>query len=607
MSTITLTPAQEKYYRIAQKLSSVLGRKWGVSVVFGHPPSTDGTTIHLPHWDMENPLAVRALYGCVAHEAGGHVAMTSFEALKAWCEIHRSEPGFATLKTIENICEDVRIEHHLFRKYPGVRHDMDAALEMVVLGDGEPATDYWPAVTNWMLMRFRSRLLGQSILDAAATASETVVLTMVDPAVLARADRLADGILALGPTKEDYRGILALAEKLFSLFDQSKPSAQPANASGAPFDASDGSDPSPEGAGPSAPGDARDGSSGGSGSSKSDGSLGAPRSEPSSKAEGSGPGAEPPETGSATGSATGAPAAPGSAVDISGGSGTSARRPPVDESYLDAVAGDVIGDLKAAMAPTQPLPLPAGTGAGLEPGQSGASDMTHQLQAARHLSGRLVPALAPLLNGDVLRDTPRRRGRSLIDRRLVESKAHPGPRVFEKRVIEEDESALVHLLVDKSTSTSGAVYAAITAAALGLGLALESFPSVETRISHFPGAAGAPFNATKTVERTVRGAAARWPVPSGGTPLAPAIRFSSLETLVSTKLRRILLVVTDGRPAEIDDCVRARSFACALGVEIYGVVVSTEAYPTHLFDDSERIRDVSGLPRAIERLVTRII
>lgn len=143
------------------------------------------------------------------------------------CAVHRNEPYFKTLKSIENICEDIRIEHHLFRKYPGTRLDIDAALEMVMLGEGEPATDYWPAVVNWLLLRFRSRLLRQTLLDDVAGVSDAILSSMVDRSVLDEADKLGETILAFGPTKSDHARVFALADQLFDLFDRNKPSSQP--------------------------------------------------------------------------------------------------------------------------------------------------------------------------------------------------------------------------------------------------------------------------------------------------------------------------------------------------------------------------------------------
>jgi hypothetical protein len=580
MSTITLSPAQEKYYRIAQRLSSVLGRKFGVSVVFGHHPSTDGTRVFLPHWDLDNPLAVRALYGCVAHEAGGHVAMSSFDALSAWCAVHRNEPYFKTLKSIENICEDIRIEHHLFRKYPGTRLDIDAALEMVMLGEGEPATDYWPAVVNWLLLRFRSRLLRQTLLDDVAGVSDAILSSMVDRSVLDEADRLGETILAFGPTKSDHARVFALADQLFDLFDRNKPSSQP--------DPEPESKPEPEKGEKDDKGQLPDGDQ-------------PEASSPEGPPEAGPPGDGPADTSGTPFSGDPAGQAPGN------GKGKGAS-PSVDESYLDSVLGDPMADLMASMDPGQPLPLPAGTGAGLEAGSNEVSNVGPRLATARTLSGRLIPALAPLLSGGILRDDPRKRGRSLLGSRLVDTKAHPAPRVFEKRSMVEDESAQVHILVDRSSSTRGSVYEAITDSALGLAIALEAYTSVETAVSHFPaGEHDLALNATKTTERTVRDALARWPVPHGGTPLAAAMRSAGLQFLASSKTRRIILVITDGKPAAIDECVRARGFATSLGVEIYGVVVSPETYPRHLFDDSEQIQAATDLPRAIERLVLRIL
>ncbi len=42
------------YAQIATKLSTILGRKWNVNIVFGGHPSTAGRTIYLPHWNFKD-------------------------------------------------------------------------------------------------------------------------------------------------------------------------------------------------------------------------------------------------------------------------------------------------------------------------------------------------------------------------------------------------------------------------------------------------------------------------------------------------------------------------------------------------------------------------
>ena len=66
-------------------------------------------------------------------------------------------------------------------------------------------------------------------------------------------------------------------------------------------------------------------------------------------------------------------------------------------------------------------------------------------------------------------------------------------------------------------------------------------------------------------------------------------------------------VITDGKPDCVSKAEEAKRSLRALGVEVYGVIVSNKPYPAQMFDDSEQIEQPQELPRRLAALVQRIL
>lgn len=654
MKHLTLTREQQHYYGAVQRLAMLLGRKYGVNVVFGSAPRTDGTTIYLPHWKIEDPALKNALLGLIVHEAAGHVAQTDFNAWKNYFEAREKLPECVILHSIANICEDVRTEMHIMKAYPGGRFFLDAALSTVFFETPyEPNDSYWQTAVNWMLHRFRTRILGQHLIQPLADKSDAHLRKMVPTHVLVSADILSEKIRSMSDRKFETMNVLDLAEALYGLFRDAAPSKNPPQtppdqqpqaggqgqrSGGSPDDggvdagaatndasgesgAADGSTSDNESGdnastdGDSAPGSASDPNGGspvgGTASATTPGSSG-------SGVQGSGTSQDSGNQGG-SGDPASAQAAPGSDTASAGGSAQEEQGDetftPVgcNENLLDQTIGDVFGDLKKLGASDVKLPMAVstgGAGAGSGGGGSGRTNSSSMLDAAASLRGSLTAALAPLLSGEVRQDVRRPHGRALDTRRLVLTKTRSQPRVFGRKERIDDTNAVVHLLIDRSGSTQGPVYEEITKSALGLTVALEAYSEVETVISHFPSHSpgfDSGIIVSKAPYESARDAAKSWPIAEGGTPLHHAYKGAALTFLASQKERRILIAITDGEPDCASEARSARAFVSSLGIEIYGIVVSSKAYPLDLFDDSEKVRLASEVPAAISRLVLRVL
>lgn len=558
-----LTRRQVDYITVATKLSQVLGRKWGVNIVFGHKPKTNGKTIFLPHWDMEKDGAKTALYGAIAHEAGGHIRQTNFHILANWQK--RTPANQApTLHRLQNICEDIRIEKNLVREYPGMAHYLNAVALKVFdpEAEREQTSNYWCLVQAWCLLSFRERLLGQIFLKSPRLQIEAMLLQHLEKEILDRAMHIGNELLAIGPEPAETSRSIKVAERLFEHFLHSCPKQEPQD-------------------------DAEDQDSQNSNAP----TAGQESDKPAESQSGD------------------------QQQDESDTSEDEASGKPLDTEFPDENDFDDNGDLfSAACEMMQSQDTQSDPGRQITVGFAGSGqdntipgnylDMTDYLRQASAFKGRLIAALSPLLVGSVDVEARHRYGRSLNQRRLYKVKTDCDPTVFQKTIREEESSVAVSVLVDRSGSTQR-IYPTIATAVMGIVSALDTFPQVETSVSHFPGYGSFKLISTKPFHHDFIKSCKSWPAPAGGTPLHSAMLQAGINMFASEKQRKIMLVVTDGLPEDVSATRHNRETLQGFGVEVFGVVIGTNKYPLSLFDDSEQIADVAQLPEAMRKLVLR--
>ena len=583
--TLTLTKPQLDYALVATKLSALLGRKWGVNIVFGAHPATDGSTIYLPHWNFADPKLIPALYGLIAHEAGGHLRMTDFKLLQSIVENRAKEPEFFLFKSLENLLEDIRIEVNLLRLYPEAKIYLNAAVDYMLCRDWRSAqdcTDYWDLAFQWCLLEFRYTFLGQVCLKEQVEDARAVFQPVVGPDCMAQAMQICADVAALDETLGAFRHVVTSADRLKDLLMRSRPS----QSQGSP-QASDN--------GPGAQG----------GPQASDNGAGA-QGGPQASDSGSG--------------AQGGPQASDSGSGAQGGSQAS-DKPSLSETLPSESKLDVFGDLARAAAhpefahkergkpslPTLGSVLAATTNVHQQ------ANVETLLRQATPLVQGLFSALAPMLCGEMDYQISLRAGTKLDGRRIARAVAEAEPAVFKRVVVVDDQSVAVQVLVDRSTSTKGSVLEEEIKAAIGLTSAIERFPEVEAAVSFFPAekAQGGTARGTRLVKdfsEPLRGTLKRWPTAEGGTPLHSAYVTAGLDFLRSTKQRRILIVLTDGKPSDVPQAIEAKRFLAALDVDVYGIVIgSLRDYPLELFDDSEHAENAVAVTQAMRNLVRRIL
>ncbi len=578
--TLTLTKPQIDYAIVATKLSALLGRKWGVNVVFGAHPATNGKTIYLPHWNFDEPKLIPALYGLIAHEAGGHVRMTDFKLLQSVTVARHKEPDFALFKSFENLLEDIRIEVNLLRLYPGARLYLNAAVEYMLCRNWTSAhdcTDFWDLAFRWCLLEFRFRFLGQSCLQEQVEDARSAFKPVVGDDCMVQALQICADVAALGGSLAEFQNVLVAADRLKDLMMGARPSQQQG------------------GSGPQG------------GQQTSDSGFGAQGGQ---QASDSGSGAQGGQQVSDSGSGA------------QGGQQISDKpRQPLSETLPSNPSLDVFGELARAAAHPEfgeskrggrAIPAIEGTPA-TSSEVLGHAGIAALWQSATPLIQGLFTAVAPMLTGEMDYEVSLRSGNKLDGRRIARAVSEANPAIFRRVSVEDDQSVAVQVLVDRSKSTQGKTLAEEIKAAIGLTSALERFPEVETAVSFFPGAnsrtdATSGAHLVKDFGEPMRATLKRWPETDGGTPLHTAYFSAGFHFFRSKKERRLLIVLTDGKPTRVPEAIEAKRFLKQLGVEVYGIVIgNVSAYPADVFDDSELAGDAAAVQAALRKLVTRIL
>lgn len=619
------TAADMTYLMAAMKLTTMLGRKFDCQIVFGGHPRTDGKRVVLPFWDLSTPEARSALYGCVAHEAGGHVRMTDFLSFSQ-AVLSKPPAEQLTFKSILNILEDVRIEGELLKEYPGMHHYLDAVLHRYLVS--EPAmtdtSSYWPIVLIWLLYALRHDVLGQHVLAGHLEACTQAILC----AGLLQADHLDDlkmlglEVEGVGQRTDATRRVVTIADKVFTFLKRHVPHQgnDQGNPQGQPQTEGDQGDPQ--------------------GQPQTQGHQDDPQGQPQTEGDQVNSQGHP-QTAGDQGDPQGHPQTDGNQGDPQGqpqtqgnqkGNSPQSRLAELVESkaaaeicvttFLESELGDLV---KTAMEKErQNLTLQSkfsdltglSTAFRSEVHTSQTMAVAELLAKAQSLTARFTPAITPLLIGESVDHQRLKNGARLDPRLLSQAITSREPAVYRRRVIDEDESVAIHLLVDTSGSTQKAaansqtVHEHLMIAALALTRSLDSFPEVRTALSCFPGAdrlTSSICHMVKSSEETLN-RKMRCLSPDGGTPLDRAMVEAGLYLLTLEKDRRIVIVLTDGKPDKIHETANNRRLLNSLGVEVVGLVIGDDpSYPRDLFDHSVFVTDVLHLPREMLSMVQSII
>jgi len=191
-------------------------------------------------------------------------------------------------------------------------------------------------------------------------------------------------------------------------------------------------------------------------------------------------------------------------------------------------------------------------------------------------------------------------------------------RVFARKRERVAVHTALHLLIDLSDSMGAPVRSAsgdikrrcdiALASALALSVALDGIHGVSVAVSAFPGRAGRAQALSVLVrhgERPRARAGAFIQRERGGTPMAGALWFAAADLLARPEPRRIVLVLTDGKPDVWSETQAILRLCEAAGVETVGVGIGVDV--SALFPSALRVDEVAELKTALFGVAERLL
>lgn len=584
-------------------LAKFLGRKLGVDVVIGAARAqTDGRTIYLPALPAADAAAWILANGFLDHE-GAHLRHTDFDAAR---------PATPLGRALARILEDVRIEAALGRELPGCRDNLARLVDhLVAQGDfwAVPEAD-WPPVRQvqaYLLYRLRADVLGQTALGSLADRAEALLRQALPAGVMVKLAALAFEVRHLSSTA----AAVDLAERIQRMFAaaqaESPPNttdpgqshrlgrnAAPGGSDDRPASTVDSSGDRPgQGQGVAGQGGSdQDHPPDRSPTHRQDGNAGDPNGDPEWTAGDRDP---PSDSGQGTGHA-GAGAMLQAIL-----AATDADQDPhwgdlgrhLGER-LNARATEAVRT-RRAVTMAEPDPAPAALA---------AATLATDVRAASVALRRRLAALVQASRTEARRRG--RRGHHLTDRQLYRLVCRD-PGVFLARDRRKTPDTAVLILLDRSGSMQRRI-AVAQRAALATALALQEIPGCAVAVAAFPGsAADRVVPLLGFTERASR-AAGRFALRvEGGTPLAEALWWAGYALLRRPEARRLLLVVTDGDPADWEATRELIARCRNSGIEAVGLGIQAGRLAQSLFgaSDAEDLTDLDQLAPALFRLLER--
>lgn len=615
-------------------VAAALGNKFGVKVkVGGSDAYTDGNTINLPAYNLEDPSYKDVAWGYLAHEAA-HVRFTEFADFRkaATSPIRRS---------IVNILEDIRIEKLMQNTYPGTKRTTEKVVEYLaqtggfqIIGQNE---QIHPAdvLSQFLLFRLRNDVLGQTALASYADTAESL---LEDTFPVGAVTRLV-ALLSEVPEFQVTRDCVRLADRILRMIEeeqeieQEKARLQQQSKSNQSQqeESDDSSSQSQSGQNNNDQDDDLTNSS--SGNSSQDNQSQGDDSQPDQDTNDSqsaqdqdASGQDDQDQSQGAGSQNDADtddqdSNPGQSCADSTGSGADDSQDQDCErtlraltSVLSASENDVPQDIFEAVQELlgsqsrnsydADIYMPVA----MDPNRNSSvgNDLMNKVLSD---SGKIRASLQGLVQSSRYDRPVNKRSGNRIDGRKLSRLIQGDARVFERRSHMQAPNTAIHLLVDCSGSMN-AIYSTDSnrrliqlaiESAMALALALEGISGVNSAVTRFPfGDSDDVVPLLKHGQKVRRNASAFSAVTNGGTPLHSALWYAASSVIATREKRKVIMVLTDGQPD--DECAaKAVIKRCeSSGIELFGVGICFDT--SHLFDQSICINNVSELRSELFRI-----
>lgn len=216
---------------------------------------------------------------------------------------------------------------------------------------------------------------------------------------------------------------------------------------------------------------------------------------------------------------------------------------------------------------------------------------------ARCRTSRLRAGLSGLLQSLRLQHHGSRQCGHRIEAKAVHRIAcqTPETRIFSARRQKEQENTAVVILGDRSSSMEGRKIEVAIQAAFVTAESLELLPGVTCSVGLFP--YGDEVAELKDFgEKPHPG---RFTLDSyGGTPMAQALLWAGMKITHRKEPRKIVIVMTDGQPDDVDDTKRSMKRLNDCGIETYGIGI-LDSNILNWMNKARVIGDVAQLPQAL--------
>ena len=196
------------------------------------------------------------------------------------------------------------------------------------------------------------------------------------------------------------------------------------------------------------------------------------------------------------------------------------------------------------------------------------------LDAVLKSSNGMSTRLQALLQAELLkRSFPSRRGK-LDPHRL--NRMFYNPKIFLRHEKQKGLNTHLHILLDSSGSMRERMDLA-TSSAYALVKALVHVKGVTSSLTTFPGGPNRKFNTVCPLISPGERPTTKIKVsPTGSTPLGPALWWAMQQDAIRDEDRKIILILTDGMPDDMNRSKRALRRAVALGFEIYAIGIQSD-------------------------------
>lgn len=163
------------------------------------------------------------------------------------------------------------------------------------------------------------------------------------------------------------------------------------------------------------------------------------------------------------------------------------------------------------------------------------------------------------------------------------------PRVFQKRASVHKLDTAVHILLDSSGSMHGESIKLAVQACYAVGKALEHLSGISLGITSFPAYREGKIGVFPLVRHGQKMTDRMQMQAHGGTPLAEALWWVMRQMFILKENRKVVLILTDGVPDDVTQCLQALEALRKIGVEVYGIGMKFDCISSLLPDTSSRV------------------